>query len=296
MRINNSNINFYPIESNVTSQKPINYSNDVSFTSLRPSFSCFKDFCINPLNRFKNFSTDEYNKLSGLELKYLRRRSREFSNLADLDYIDYNDKSANILKTALDNKYGEGKYVVIPIGRSISSIGKTLGYKIGEDNVKMLPLSDARRFTYNAELNEDVKPFVDYLESIGLSKNDVATSDKNFVLIDYCESGLSLKGAKKLFEHDNIWGKRDNVFAEDFLGMLEDVDEEVFASNNVEDKNYFVDELVALLSGCFFKKYSVVDRCANLATTKDSIIKTKDYSKNMKYFWFNMLDKQMTKS
>ena len=272
-------------------------NNNIRVTSTQTNSVSFNSLYINPINKFKNFSMDEYNKLSNSEKNYLRRMSSNRIQNNTNEFINIHESAASLTKQVLDKKYGEGNYVVISIGRSLSSISKTLSYQIGEDNVKQIPLSNAGRFQQklNFDNNDDINKFKEYLDSIGLSKNEIETSGKNYLIMDYCESGKSLNGAYNLLTSDDVWGKQSNVNTQDFVKLFYDIDEEVFRKNNIPDKYYFLDDLEIIFLQCLTKKFATISRCGSLSDTINSRIQPKNMDKEQKYFWFKIMDDISTK-
>ena len=94
-----------------------------------------------PFDKLKKFTIQEYKQLLKSEVNRINKIIDEsFWILHDkqkfFDYLNYHDLAATSIKNTLESNYGFGNFVVIPIGRSLSSIGQCLGLKIGEDNVK----------------------------------------------------------------------------------------------------------------------------------------------------------------
>ena len=123
------------------------------------------------------------------------------------------------IRQSFDREFGIGKYVVIAIGRSLSSISKLLELKIGKQNVKNIPMSNLT--IIDTEGSNQVQEWVTekekivykkYLESIGLTKQKVENSDKTYVVMDYAFTGKSLKNAYKILTSDEFLGnKKRNI-------------------------------------------------------------------------------------
>ena len=246
-----------------------------------------------PFDKLKNFTIAEYRQLSKSEINDINKMIDEsFWILHDkqkfFDYLNYHDLAGTSIKSTLERKLGVGNFVVIPIGRSISSIGKCLGYKIGEYNVKPLPMSRACRFVDMESANckkENYDVLNSYLSSIGLSKEEVKTSGKQYIFMDYCHTGASLCGVKSLFKSEKVYGDLDNL---EFINVHH-------LLLNIESK-----DLLEKLENEFycqaFKDYSLVDKCHNLSNTKNAVIKPENYTNEAKYFYFKLLDNEITKS
>ena len=293
MRINN-----YPtscsgyskqVQANISYSPRSDYrvDNNVQFTGLSSVvFDRLSSLVYDPLRGFEEFSTEEYSKLSKFELSVLRSRFKRLINSFMGDtYKDYEIAhccASDSLKNGLDAKYGEGKYNVVIVGRSLSSIGKMLGYKIGEKNVIQLPLSDGSRYNNASEFAKvvnsgEITYLEKYLESRGLSKESVINSDKKTVLIDYCCSGATLKGAEKLFKH--IYRGSDNIVAEDPLKLVDD--------NNLR----FC--LAHSLLGSNYKEFSFVNKSRDLFHISESFRDVKRADYDTRLFWFKIMDDAM---
>ena len=159
----------------------------------------------NPLKKLNEFSISEYNQLSKADIKNLRGQYKNLAAANPSFYEslgDIHDFAATAIQVVFDKRFGKDNYTVIPIGRSLSSIGKVLGYKIGEENVVNIPMSDAKRFVSdsfssqykeiieNIKCNEGIEEFLEYLGKKHLCRQDIENGGKNYVLMDYCSSGL----------------------------------------------------------------------------------------------------------
>ncbi len=271
---------------------------NVNFTGFHPIDFAIRTFRFNPIHHFYRFSKDEYSRLTLSEIDKLRTQYQKI-NMREFPFyyneVEYaHNEAARYIQSVFDTTFGNGNYVVVPIGRSISSICKVLGYHIGEENVKMMPLSDSRRFLtdptkpehYKSLLcevkkNEGLKTFLNYLKSIGLSKKDIETSGKNYILMDYCFSGTSLRGAEELFKSDLIWGNRhNNIYAVDFLKVINAIDEESLGKNKTAVYKFgrpmfLHDILNNRLCGSNYKSLSFVRKSTRLDETSTAADQTK---------------------
>ena len=152
--------NYYPKynlsqkqQQNIQTTQPVSnvqIKNQVNFTGNRPVDFLIRNLHLDPLLHFSKFSKEEYARLSLKEIEKLRARSLKVIKDTNLDALnaldDIHTIVPNTLKSMFDNFFGAGQYVVVTIGRSLSTIGKALGYRIGEENVVNLPMSWSRRF------------------------------------------------------------------------------------------------------------------------------------------------------
>ncbi len=296
-------------------------SSSIAFSGLFNLGFWARKFNKDPIEQFEKFSKEEYLKLTPVQINKLRK---EFDNVMKyepehLRYIgDIHAYVADCVKTMLDREFGANKYVVIPIGRSLSSISKALELKLGKDNVVNVPMSYAARFFYgyrysrykdfyNAfiqKLQEDngLKTFIKFLNSNKLSKKDIMNSGKNYILMDYCISGNSLRGAKQLFTSDFVWGnKKNNIYAIDLMRLLSNFEDYNVLEGKKDCSIYY--NLQRLLENSFYyseyKPYSLIGRAENLGDTiraSEKICNLGEISRETKLVWFKLLDTIMTNS
>jgi hypothetical protein len=287
----------------------------VSFTGQRRADFIIRKLHLNPLLHFKNFTKEEYSRLSLAEIEKLRAKSLEVIKSSYTDTInafdDIHTVIPAVLKDSFDKFFGEGKYVVITLGRSLSTIGKSLGYKIGEDNVVNLPMSWARRFLPEStrscdhfEVYKKINSHQEYLgrfltclDNLGLGKEQVKTSGKSYILTDYCCSGASLKGAEFLFKSDYVWGSDAKLYAVDVLNALEKYDIPHFklVNNKWGDDIVYLDAIPLMtksLCGSHLKSYSQVGRALSLGETESALSPLVDRSlrEERGLMMFRMLD------
>ena len=251
------------------------------------------------LDKFSEFSLNEYSKLTPREISLLRaeyqKLIRNGSHLFYEKLEKVHEFVSDLMKEYFDLRFGKGNYVVVPLGSSLSSFSKVLGYKIGEHNVVNIPLSGGSRFysssissmAYERFLNqvvkeEDIKSFLNFLKSKNLSRSDVEKSGKNYILLDYCYTGQSLTGINQLFKSDLVWSNRkQNIFTVDL--------EEIIPKDN---PNPVLSSLYDDLYLNLYKEYSFVDKSLNFKSTVDSqgkkVISNKEQS--VKLLWFKLLD------
>ena len=136
---------------------------------------------------------------------------RQITPLRLKELAQMNCFAAEKVKTELDKKYGENNYVIISLGRSVSSICELMKF-FGVD-VKHLPMSGLRRTKFkDIQIDEhSLNVFKEYLNFIGLTKNNLEKNkEKKYILIDYTHYGRSLD------ETFNFWQFQD-VFCKKFL-------------------------------------------------------------------------------
>ena len=313
--------NYYPKynlsqkeQTNIQVSRPvlnIQPKSQVNFTGRRSLDFFIRNLHLDPLLHFEKYTKEEYARLSLREIENLRARSLDFLQRSNVDTIkavdDIHSVVPQVLKDMFDKFFGAGEYVVITLGRSLSTIGQALGYRIGENNVVNLPMSWSRRFLPESTRvcdhfeayrkitshNERLDKFLAYLEKIGLGKEQVKNSGKSYVLIDYCSSGDSLKGAEFLFKSDYVWGPESKVYAVDVLDALAKYDIPEFESVQLPG--------IPLLSKSFcashLKAYSKVGRSLSLGETEKAVSMPVKLGrllhKEREFIWFRILDNAM---
>ena len=248
------------------------------------------------LRKLGNFTISEYKKLTQEELDRIRKLANAYidlkHNIYNIDIYNH-DIVASGIRDELNRRFGEGNYVVISIGQSLSSICKCLGYKIGENDVKQLPMSSAYRFLNMEKCKkEDFDKFRQYLALIGLSKEEVKASEKQYIFMDYCFSRRSLKGVENLFK-SKIYGNLDNVQFIDIAEILKTIKPEQPKYEFWPGIKTYADEILEKLRVGAFKRYSVVKGSHLLGNTKNAVIKPDDFKLEPRIFMFELLDKYL---
>ena len=236
--------------------------------------------CHNKLNKIGNMTLESVSKADNETCNFLRKATPvRLKELAKM-----NCYAADKVKHELDLKYGENNYVLIAIGRSISSIVELIGY-MGV-NTKNIPLSGLRKCEIEDISSRNLLTYKTFLNQIGLSKSDLKqNSEKTYILMDYAYYGRTLDKTKQLMNSDEFMGDAKNLIAlkiNDILG--EDYDKRQFRTlfqyNRFKDYSYVgklhVDELKKV-----YERYSPD--------------KNKEYRGNItqglrKLFWFNVFD------
>ena len=257
------------------------------------------------LTKLNKINKEEYDSLTYNEKEALRKNLiANEARLLNKDFLSedlpMHHFAADSIKTVFDEQYGENNYVVITIGRSLSSISKLLEMKIGEENVKNIPLSHVDEFyagdnflRYSQAIDNftgkyGFADFKKYLASIGLDKETIESSGKNYILMDYCHTGKSLDGAYTVLTSDQLLGnKKKNI-----------------TTASIENVTFLTDpklsrKLDHYLTTMKYKQYSFVDKFHGKMTNLDTVI---DYHKfgnkinqeTLKLFGFAMLDSQFS--
>ena len=255
------------------------------------------------LEKLHDMTKAEYDTLTDVEKNLLREkiedpRGTTLNSTVKKD-IAYHHFATEAIRQVFDKQYGEGNYVVITLGRSLSSISKLLGMKIGTENVKNIPMSGIFRHwtngrsweSYNYTLNcfkdkSGISKFKKYLSSIGLSKNEVENSGKNYVIMDFTSSGQSLESGYITLTSDFLLGnkKRNITYASMF-----DVSKATGKNLETNILDYYY------LEAGLFKKYSFVDKLndfnrISMATNIEEFTPIPAHLECKKLFGFGLLD------
>lgn len=282
------------------------------------------------LDKLQKITKEEYLSLTKNEKEILRKKVEKTSFLENIktvnahEIVALHEFCANSIKKVLDKNYGEGNYVAVPIGRSLSSIGNALSLKIGEENVKNIPMSILENFYFpNDESGKKAidefsktkgfKDFKKLLDSMGLSRESVLNSYKQCVLLDYTSSGISLEAAFRILNSKEFFGnKKCNLCATSLNKILNIVempkDEEL---QTIKDKvskvypnvKYDGQILPKLISDSSFKPLSLIGKTkydfSNILLAADyrKIYETRLESiENRKLFGFALLDSFHTRT
>lgn len=109
--------------------------------------------------------------------------------------------AGQMTKEMYDEKYGKDNYVFVSIGTSPAGIAKVMEY-MGAD-VRYVPVTSLNMMS-NEELNnfiekkKELKEYKDFLNSIGLNKNNIEKSEKHYIFADFTVSGKSLNIASDI--------------------------------------------------------------------------------------------------
>lgn len=236
--------------------------------------------CHNLLDNIGEINKQSVQQLSQETKQILRENSPvRLKELAQLNCI-----GAETIKNHLDNRFGEGNYVILSIGRSISSITKLMEHMGAE--VKMLPLSGLRRTGFETASEQDLQIYKNFLKDIGLSKEALnKNKDKKYIIMDYAYHGRTINKTEAFLKRDDILGDADNLIKMPVYQPLGDKYEGVHFDT--------------LLSLNRFKDYSCVGKL-NINSLKDVYKQATpetatEYQGNItkgmrKLFWFNVFD------
>lgn len=192
--------------------------------------------------------------------------------------------AAEKVKTELDKQFGENNYVLIAVGRSVSSIAETLGY-MGVDT-KIIPLSGLRRHEVSDIPQDSLNIYKTFLVQTGLSKTDLQRNkNKTYILMDYAYYGRTLKRAEELLKKNEMLGNAPNLIS--------------MRINDILGEDYQKKQFRTLFKYNRFKNFSYVGRL-HVDNLKDvfnqcSPERVKEFSGNItqgvrKLFWFNVFD------
>lgn len=236
--------------------------------------------CHKQLNKIGEMTYENVSRTNEKTRQFLRENSPvRLKELAQMNCF-----AAEKIKNKLDEKYGKNNYVLIAVGRSISSIAELMG-QMGADT-KIIPLSGLRRGDIDNIPQDSLRTYKSFLAQIGLSKTDLKNNkDKTYIIMDYTHYGNSLEKAEKLLKKDEMLGNANNLIS---LPVSE------FLGNDYEMMRYNY-----LFEHCRFKDYSYVGKL-HIDNLKDVFKRCKperikEFQGNItqglrKLFWFNVFD------
>lgn len=192
--------------------------------------------------------------------------------------------AAEKIKSGLDKKYGENKYVMIALGRSLSSIAELMKYLGAE--TKIIPLSGLRKSGIDSIPPDSLQIYKTFLVQIGLSKTELKkNSDKTYVLTDYTHFGRSLEKAEKLLKKNELLGDAPNLVS--------------IPASEILGEDYKAKGFEHLFSCSRFKNFSYVGKLhvdvLGKVFERCSPDRIKEFKSNItqgvrKLFWFNVFD------
>jgi len=236
--------------------------------------------CHKYLNKIGNINQKNVQNLSPEIKAFLRENTP--ARLKELAKM--NCYAANKIKTELDKQYGINNYVLIAVGRSVSSIVEQIGH-MGADT-KIIPMSGLRRTNVEHIPAKGLRKYKAFLNKIGLSKNILEENqNKTYILMDYTYYGRSLENTKKILKRNDMLGNADNLISVPISIIL--------------DNDYIYKGYQRLFEYNRFKDYSYVGKLNinNLTNVfkKCSPNKMQELKGNItqglrKLFWFNVFD------
>ena len=236
--------------------------------------------CQSKLNKIGKMTLENVSKAD----KDTRQFLREFSPARLKELAQMNCFAADKVKQVLDSKYGKNNYVLVAIGRSVSSIAETLE-SMGVD-IKIIPMSGLRRRYVDDIPKKDLDTYKTFLVQKGLSKADLnKNKDKKYILMDYAYYGRTLERATELLKKDEMLGNAPNLVS--------------MRINDILGEDYDTKQFRILFKFNRFKDYSYVGKLHvdNLDKVYEqcSPDRVKEYQGNItkgirKLFWFNVFD------
>lgn len=236
--------------------------------------------CHKYLDRIGTINQKNVQKLSPEVKDFLRSVTPvRLKELADMNCL-----AANEIKTELDKQYGVNNYVLVTIGRSLSSIAELLSYN--GVSVKQIPISGLRTSDISSASPKNLAIYKSFFETIELSKEKLKkNSDKTYILTDYVYKGRSLTKMSKFLNSKDILDSPENLVCL----PIDNIMGNKFQSSHIKD----------LLEFSRFKYFSVVGKLYPKNLNRVFIQSTQDlaseYRGNInkgvrKLFWFNVFD------
>lgn len=254
----------------------------LNIQKIQPMFSD----CHKRLNKIRKMSFESVRKIPENEKQILRNATPK--RLVELAKM--NCYAADKIKSELDKCFGENNYVLIAVGRSISSIAETLG-SMGVE-IKIIPISGLRKAEVDNISKDSLQIYKTFLVQKGLSKIDLCkNADKTYVLMDYAYYGRSLERAEKLLKKNELLGDARNLIS--------------LKINDILGEDFGKKQFSTLFQYSRFKDYSYVGKLS-VYNLKDvykqcSPDRIKEYQGNItkglrNLFWFNVFDSMNNKN
>ncbi len=165
------------------------------------------------------FSVVDYKSLSKEQINGLREFCSKQEDVDDA--VKATLSVALNVKNYLLKKFWGRDFTIVSIGTSPAILCKTLEF-MGE-KVKYLPISSLRNITdddINSLNNDDKRkvPYKNYLESQGITQEQIEKNNEDVIFLDYTYSGNSFKNFKKIME--NCFGLDSNLIEYETLNEL----------------------------------------------------------------------------
>lgn len=231
---------------------------------------------------------DKMGKINKRSVQNLSQEAKDFLREVTPDRLkelaQMNCFAADKIKNELDNKYGRNNYVIISLGRSLSSICELI--KQTRTKVIHLPLSDMRRNDFNQNQDKNIIMFKKYLKFAGLTQKKLEMNpNKKYILMDYTYYGRSLDKTYDFLKKPDMLGDAPNLIKLPVCDVLGKYYNQKGFKNLFEYSRFKDYAIVGKLS---IKKLSNIFIQSNPETAKE-------YQGNItqgvrKLFWFNVFD------
>lgn len=231
------------------------------------------------LPKFKNLSIAEYKLLTDKEKNAIRAILKTQDYKIYKSITEEHNFAAEAIRQNLNEKYGEGNYTVITIGRSLATISKSLATRIGEGRVKTIPLSEISYYSNFSTIEEylnyierlkrryNKEDLQDFLSKMQLSKEKINNTDHNYIIMDYSVTGDTLKSVYAILTQDEILANKNYNIS--------------YASiNELLPINAMTTKILSNLYNHDYKVYSPIGKCINLE--KIDLNKAINYLKSCK--------------
>ena len=184
-----------------------NYSELILHVPVQPGDTFIYHKLLKNINQFTN---KDYNLMTKDEIRAFRANM----SVQTAQNAETVVNAAKLVKQILDEKYGEGNYVFISVGRSFSTLAKCLEYMGNE--TRYIPFSGASGITEKSSVQKILhqagfQKYLDFLDKQGLSAKTVKNSSKYYLFCDYVQTGNSLSTFKKILTDKSVGLQSPNV-------------------------------------------------------------------------------------
>ncbi len=239
------------------------------------------------LERYRQFTVKNFKELSPLKYNALKLQTatkfqNEFKTMSDM--VEMSEKW-------LDEKYGKGNWVFVSIGRSLEGLADCLSYKGYE--TKIMPMSGIHHLNLTADEianQSDFRTYEKFLRKLGISKEAIAKDKRNYIFVDYCDTGATIQTVKKILKY-KLGIDSENVDFKDFTTLYE----EAYNTSARKRKYTHPIKLEKMLRLCTFKKFCRTDRveCSDLQSVTKAFAHKQPL--NSKLFHFKLMDAYLPK-
>ena len=241
------------------------------------------------LKKLKQFTHKDYDSLTKDEIRAIRANI----TVQTAQNAETIVNASKLVKKVFDKKYGEGNYVFISVGRSFAALAKCLEYMGNE--TRCIPFSGASNITEKTSVQKILhqsgfQKYLDFLNSEGLSPEQVKESHKYYLFCDYAQTGNSLTAFKRIVTDKSVGLQLHNVRFLKLNKILCNIadnlpDEFLFLNSRLMDMEW---ELISQgFDGYSSVKYLAYNHLGEIASAVNQPLETS--AKNMQFCLLDIL-------
>lgn len=230
---------------------------DLNLLGIKTQFKELKQIQ-SVLKRVKKMNLEEYRLLTEQDKKILRKEAQKINDNIYKVNPENVINISKIIKYNLDNKFGEGEYVLCSIGRSPALFANVFDNMGLETKICKYSKNNEYYNLFKGEkpIKSGFEKYKKYLDTMGLNVTSIKNSNKKFVFIDYEISGETLRQFEKIIKHSLIGLDLQNVKFENMNEVVANNPAKVFKNLNYGD--YKDTQYETYMEGRLLKEYSIL--------------------------------------